>query len=62
MGAAARAFSRLRGVVIQRDLAADDGLHPCPRRIGGKFQRAKHVVGIGHGHGGHFVLDAQIYQ
>ena len=40
-------------VVIDIDLATDDGLHPC---LGGgfrKLQGAKHVVAIGHGDGGH---------
>jgi len=43
----------LRGVVRDRDLAADDGLNPCPHRGDGELQRREHVVGVGHGDGGH---------
>ena len=58
----ARPLAGLCGVVGQRDLAADDRLHPRARRQRGKLQRAEHVVGVGHGDGGHPGLLAQADQ
>ncbi len=55
----AGAVAGLHGVVIDRDLAADNRLHPRACRQNREFQRGEHVVGVGDGDGGHRHLVAK---
>ena len=58
----AGAFTGLGGVVVERQLTADDRLDPRPRRGDREFQRREHVVGVGHCNGGHRHLFGQTGQ
>ncbi len=49
----AGAFAGLGGIVVERELAADDGLHSGAQGGDREFQRREHVVGVGDGDGGH---------
>jgi hypothetical protein len=56
----AGAFAGAGGIIGKADLAADDGLDARAKGSDGEFKGGEHVVGVGHGDGGHLGRLAQI--